>query len=500
MDPRNHASPRSLSWLEGPRLAKLVHRSILEESTLDRLRAKMLAVFGILLASVGPLVASGYFRKGEHLYGAAFLFCTALGLGTFLSIRFVGSTRMSSHLGSLAMWSAAVTGTYALGGTSSIAARWFAVIPVLAAVFGGGKLGLRWFVISWLTFATLTFAPEFGIALPEASVVGADRVHQVVTMTTFMIVLGGLFGVSEMLRIWLVRERETMRSLEQAQEKLVQSEKMASLGLLASGIAHEIKNPLNFVNNFSELAIEFIEEIDESREAGKEVTVEMLESTLKDVADNLARICEHGRRADAILNAMLMHARDHHGEPSSVDFNALVTEHVNIAYQGFRATNPDFSMAIEVDLEAGIEMVMLPYKEVAKVIINLVSNACYAMQERGRSGQERVYKPHLLVRTSRHEEGIELIIGDNGTGMSAEVRRRIFDPFYTTRPPGEGTGLGLSLSYEAIVNELGGALEVRTTMGAGAEFTVRVPIEDGAGTPAVGDGLPRSLAGDPGSL
>ena len=269
---------------------------------------------------------------------------------------------------------------------------------------------------------------------------------------------------------------EAIRSLERTQEQLVQSEKMASLGLLVAGIAHEIKNPLNFVNNFSELAIEFIDEIEERRQAGETVDIVAIESTLADVAENLARIREHGRRADGIINAMLMHARDRHGEPVSVDFNEMVMEHVNLAYQGFRATNREFSMDIEKALDEGIGEVRIPYQEVARVVVNLVSNACHAMRERERSDADPDYRARLVIRTRGHAHAVELVVRDNGTGMTADVRRRVFDPFYTTKPPGEGTGLGLSLSYEVVVKELGGTLEVRSMTGEGAEFAVRVPV------------------------
>ncbi len=276
---------------------------------------------------------------------------------------------------------------------------------------------------------------------------------------------------------------EALRSLEHTQEQLVQSEKMASLGLLVAGIAHEIKNPLNFVNNFSELAIEFIDEIGERREAGESVDVADVESTLTDVSENLVKIREHGRRADGIINAMLMHARDRHGEPVRVDFNAMVVEHVNLAYQGFRATNRGFTMEIIAGLDEGVGEISIPYQEVARVVVNLVSNACHAMRERQRSDESADYKPCLRVRTARHPESVELVIRDNGTGMSADVRRRVFDPFYTTKPPGEGTGLGLSLSYEIIVKELGGKLDVRSMTGEGAEFAVRVPVSGGGERP-----------------
>ena len=267
---------------------------------------------------------------------------------------------------------------------------------------------------------------------------------------------------------------ETLESLQRTQVQLVQSEKMASLGLLVAGIAHEIKNPLNFVNNFAELAVEFIDDHHARQAAAGVVDPPDLESTLNDVAENLARIREHGQRADGIINAMLMHARDRRGEPVAVDFNAMLVEHANLAYHGFRAADRTLTVELVKSIDPEIGHVMVPYQELARVIVNLVSNACHAMRQRQRTG-EQGYRPQLRLATRRRGPLIELTIADNGTGIPQDVRRRIFDPFFTTKPPGEGTGLGLSLSYEIIVKELGGSIDVESTVGEGATFVVRVP-------------------------
>lgn len=266
---------------------------------------------------------------------------------------------------------------------------------------------------------------------------------------------------------------ETLESLQRTQVQLVQSEKMASLGLLVAGIAHEIKNPLNFVNNFAELALEFIDDHRTRQAASGGTDPPDVEATLNDVADNLTRIREHGLRADGIINAMLMHARDRRGEPIAVDFNAMLVEHANLAYHGFRAADRTLTVEIVKSIDPEVGRVMVPYQELARVIVNLVSNACHAMRQRLRSGEPE-YRPQLRLATHRQGDIIELTIADNGTGISQEVRRRIFDPFFTTKPPGEGTGLGLSLSYEIIVKELGGSIDVESTVGDGATFVVRV--------------------------
>ncbi len=260
-----------------------------------------------------------------------------------------------------------------------------------------------------------------------------------------------------------------------AQVQLLKSEKMASLGRLVAGIAHEIKNPLNFINNFAALAIEFIDE-HQSRLATSETNPENSDQVLRDVGDNLARIYEHGKRADKIINAMLMHVRDRRGDSTLSDYNMLVLECVDLAYHGFCAADRSFSSKIERTLDPAVGQVMIPRQEFARVIVNLVSNACYAMRERQRGG-ETGYGPALRISTRRSGRDVELTVADNGTGIPPEVRSRLFDPFFTTKPPGEGTGLGLSLSYEIIVKELGGSIEIDEQTQEGASFSVRVPFD-----------------------
>jgi signal transduction histidine kinase len=257
---------------------------------------------------------------------------------------------------------------------------------------------------------------------------------------------------------------------------------MASLGLLVAGIAHEIKNPLNFVNNFAELALELVEEL-RARRGARDADAADVEATLATVAENLGRIRQHGQRADAIINAMLMHVRDVRGEAVTVDFNELLVEYTTLAYHGFRASDVAFTAEIVQHLDPSLGPLTGPYQELARVIINLVSNACHAMRERQRLGDRR-YRPTLRIESRRCADAVELTVADNGIGIAPEVRRRLFDPFFTTKPPGEGTGLGLSLSYEVVVNELGGAIEVASTAGEGATFTVRVPTVTDAGVEA----------------
>ena len=263
---------------------------------------------------------------------------------------------------------------------------------------------------------------------------------------------------------------------EAARRDLAQSEKMASLGLLVAGIAHEIKNPLNFLNNFSDLAIEFISELKEKRFAAEPLDLAEVASTLDEVAKNLARIREHGQRADDIVSAMLMHARERYGESVSVDLNAFISEKVKSAVEAFQSVYEGSALEVEEVLDPKVGVVLLPAQEVARVVASVVDNACYAIHERQAKGGMGDERPQIFVQTTRQPRSVDLHIRDNGAGMSGEVRRRAFDPFYTTKPPREGTGLGLSLAYDLIVKGLGGAIEARSEAGKGAEFVLRFPV------------------------
>lgn len=267
---------------------------------------------------------------------------------------------------------------------------------------------------------------------------------------------------------------DTLDSLRRTQAQLVQSEKMASLGLLVAGIAHEIKNPLNFVNNFAELGLDFIREHREARAAGT-ADDGATEDVLTNVAGNLEKIRDHGHRSNMIINSMLIHARARRGEPVEVDLNSMLVEHTSLAYHGFRASDRSFTTEVQQALDPTLKRIMVPYQEVARLAVNLASNAFHAMREAQRQGRPG-YQPLLRITTKRDDDDVVFSVGDNGLGMTPEVRHRIFDPFFTTKPPGEGTGLGLSMCYEIVIKDLGGVIDVESEVGVGTTFTVRFPL------------------------
>jgi GAF domain-containing protein len=282
------------------------------------------------------------------------------------------------------------------------------------------------------------------------------------------------------------RTRELAASLEDlrtTQDRLVQTQKLASLGQLTAGIAHEIKNPLNFVNNFSAVSVELIDEL---RQALTRANLDSkLRAEISEIADtlqgNLDKVVQHGKRADAIVKNMLLHSREGSGEHRPVDINALVEEGLNLAYHGARAEKQGFNIKLEksFDPDAG-EADVFP-QDITRVLLNLISNGFYAATKRGSETNGVDYEPTLVAATKNCGDRVEITIRDNGTGIPADVKEKMFNPFFTTKPAGEGTGLGLSISHDIVVKQHGGSIEVETQPG---EFTeVRIVLPRAAAPP-----------------
>jgi GAF domain-containing protein/nitrogen-specific signal transduction histidine kinase len=269
------------------------------------------------------------------------------------------------------------------------------------------------------------------------------------------------------------------RDLKAAQASLIQAEKMASLGQLTAGIAHEIKNPLNFVNNFASLSVDLLDELKQTAAPGLAMLDEARRSEVDELtntlASNLEKINEHGRRADGIVRGMLEHSRGSSGERRSVELNALVDEALNLAYHGARAQDQSFNVTLQRELGQGIAPITLAPQDVTRVLLNLFSNGFYAARDRQRTEAARGFEPTLQVSTRDTVGAVEIRVRDNGIGIRAEIKDRLFQPFFTTKPPGEGTGLGLSMSYDIITQQHGGTISVDSRVGEYSEFTVRLP-------------------------
>ena len=265
--------------------------------------------------------------------------------------------------------------------------------------------------------------------------------------------------------------QSTLNLLQSTQAQLIQSEKLASLGELTAGIAHEIQNPLNFVNNFSELSVELLEEMETEFKAGKPDDAFEIAADLK---INLSKIKHHGQRASSIVKGMLEHSRASTGLKEPTDLNALADEYLRLAYHGLRAKENSFNATLETHFDPDLPLVSVIPQDIGRVLLNLINNAFYAVAERAKLGIEG-YQPKVTVSTKKLEDTIEISVKDNGNGIPESIKDKIFQPFFTTKPTGHGTGLGLSLAYDILTKGHGGSLEVDSTAEHSTIFTMKIP-------------------------
>jgi signal transduction histidine kinase len=277
------------------------------------------------------------------------------------------------------------------------------------------------------------------------------------------------------------RAEEALSELQLTQTQLIQSEKMASLGELTAGIAHEIQNPLNFVNNFSEVSKELLDEMLEEIENGD---MEEVKAIMDDVIQNLEKINHHGKRADGIVKGMLQHSRSSTGNKEPANINTLADEYLRLAYHGLRAKDKSFNANLVTDFDDTIGTVNIIPQDIGRVILNLLTNAFYACTERSRSmvnekNQLNIkdYEPTVILTTKKNGNMVAISVKDNGNGIPQKVLDKIFQPFFTTKPTGQGTGLGLSMSYDIVTKGHGGELKVDTKQGEGTEFNIILPIK-----------------------
>jgi signal transduction histidine kinase len=275
---------------------------------------------------------------------------------------------------------------------------------------------------------------------------------------------------------------QTLEELKTTQAQLIQSEKMASLGELTAGIAHEIQNPLNFVNNFSEVNDELIDELKEEADKGNINEVKVIAD---DIKENEQKIIYHGKRADSIVKGMLQHSRASSGQKEPTDINKLTDEYLRLSYHGMRAKDKSFNAEYKTDFDETISKINVVPQDIGRVLLNLFNNAFYAVSQRKKSSDEN-YQPTIVVVTKRNNSplepaptsrgvrGIEIRVADNGNGIPQNIVDKIFQPFFTTKPTGQGTGLGLSLAYD-IIKVHGGEIKVETKEGEGSEFVIQLP-------------------------
>ncbi|MBL0306478.1 MAG: two-component sensor histidine kinase [Chitinophagaceae bacterium] len=273
-----------------------------------------------------------------------------------------------------------------------------------------------------------------------------------------------------------------LHELKSTQAQLIQSEKMASLGELTAGIAHEIQNPLNFVNNFSEVSSELLEEMKQEINKGD---LEEVKAIADDVQQNMKKILHHGKRADGIVKGMLQHSRSSSSVKEPTDINALADEYLRLTYHGLRAKDKSFNATIKTDFDGTIGNINIIPQDIGRVILNLLTNAFYVVNEKQKAESGKLnassssagqpYEPTVSVSTKKVGNTVEIAIADNGNGIPQKVLDKIFQPFFTTKPTGQGTGLGLSLSYDIVTKGHGGELKAATKEGEGSRFTIILP-------------------------
>ncbi len=279
--------------------------------------------------------------------------------------------------------------------------------------------------------------------------------------------------------------QKTLQQLQSAQNQIIAQEKLASLGTLTAGIAHELRNPLNFVKNYAEgsveLTEELLEEINNQSSAPDADTMDYIKLTLTDIRDNAVSIHQHSRRAEGVIQSIMQHTWTGRGQRQASDLNALLDQAVKLAYHSRRASDNHFNVTIHKDYDASIGQLEVVGADLNRAFINIIDNACYALHQKQKHSQqelsheEQVFNPTLWVKTQNLGETVEISIRDNGMGIPPQVREKIFHPFFTTKPTGEGTGLGLSLTHDIIVGQHGGTLQVETEPGASTEFIITLP-------------------------
>lgn len=441
-------------------------------SSPESTRTARLAVGTYLIVAV----ATGYYAFLSlqidfpgGMYGQLLLFGISV-LCLILYQRGVWPSALAALFFSGAIVSIAVP-SYFSGGVHSPTVPWLATSPIAALLVVGKRAGL-------LTLAGALVALGVFVWLDQTGATPPTQVPEIYRGALLVSAHVGLIGIVFALAWLFQRSLEAaFEGLRQAQRQLVQQEKMASLGALTAGIAHEIKNPLNFVNNFARASVELVGDLREELAAagdGPDPEGGPVSDLMDDLAMMTTKIAEHGDRADRIVTSMLQHSRGGGGTFDEVAVNAFVDDYVDLAFHGMRAHDSDFNVDVVRDYDDRVGSIQAVPQELGRVLINLLNNAFYAVHEqRGRLGG--AYASRVCVRTRQLDGELEIRVEDNGPGMPESARERVFEPFFTTKPPGEGTGLGLSLSYDVVTQMHGGTLVVESDEGTGATFVVTLP-------------------------
>jgi two-component system NtrC family sensor kinase len=420
------------------------------------------------------------FTVGIIVMGFAFIVFSSLLILLRLGINMFVIANLFGFSGIVAI----STCIYFSGGSTSPILPWLATTPIVILLLAGKRSGSFWAICSVTVMVLFTVMGSYGYVFPKAF--ATDNVTFNLSCNVGLVLI--IFFISivfENVRINAFNKvssqkdelEETLHELRAAQSQLIQSEKMASLGELTAGIAHEIQNPLNFVNNFSELNKELAIDLQKELTNGN---VEEAMAISEDIKSNAEKIVIHGNRADAIVKGMLQHSRKSTGQKEFTDINALCEESIRLSYHGLRAKEKNFHADFKTSFDPEVGSIKVMPQEISRVILNLLNNAFYAVNAAIElKGND--YKPLVSLTTRKtnspsDDECVEIIVSDNGTGIPKKVIDKIFQPFFTTKPAGQGTGLGLSLSYDIITKGHNGTIKVETVEGKGADFIIQLPV------------------------
>ena len=450
----------------------------LRDKSAEYQRRVRLVAYAIVVTMVFALFyvvvswVAGYFTGLSIMMGSwigylILLFLLKLGLNVFKVANIFALIGVISIYGSI----------YFSGGFESPVLPWLASTPIVLLLIAGKKSGYFWAIAAVLVVLSFGLMDYLGVQFPKAYYASKEDYFALSCQTGLVLIIFFISIVFENLRVKAFNQvtqqkdalETTLTELKSTQAQLIQAEKMASLGELTAGIAHEIQNPLNFVNNFSEVNTELIDEMQQEMDKGNLIDAKAISN---DIKDNEQKINHHGKRADAIVKGMLQHSRSSSGVKEPTDINKLADEYLRLAYHGLRAKDKSFNATMKTDFDASIGNINIIPQDIGRVILNLITNAFYAVNEKNKSNNEG-YEPVVKISTKKLDDKIEIKVSDNGNGIPQKILDKIFQPFFTTKPTGEGTGLGLSMSYD-IVKAHDGELKVETKEGVGSEFIIQL--------------------------
>jgi signal transduction histidine kinase len=451
-------------------LSKLVDYFIPTQtsSSKDDLRSERIFVSVIMISAVANLLGIGpaleieipvvsYLIFANAIISLFLLFLFKIGLAKDIAANLMLGIQAVSFL----------MQAYFQGGLTAPATAAFFLLPAVAMLIIGKKGAIFWLLVTVFMTTALFLYENYVGAIPVTYNLEKQNFFFFnsllgINVTIFFILLAYENGKS----LALVKMQKKNADLLSAQAQLIQSEKMASLGELTAGIAHEIQNPLNFVNNFSEVSNELLDEMQEELAAGN---FQVAKEIAADVKQNLEKINHHGKRAEGIVKGMLQHSRSSNGKKEATDINLLADEYLRLAYHGLRAKDKAFNSDMKTDFDDSIKTITIIPQDIGRVVLNLVNNAFYAVNEKAiaaKASGDIAYKPLVSLATKKKKNSIEITVTDNGKGMPEAIKDKIFQPFFTTKPTGQGTGLGLSLSYD-IVKAHDGELKLETEIDEG---------------------------------